>query len=118
MKSSQFGPALHEVWRRASTETIRINTGKGENGRKQGVALRHRLYQLRRCLEKESNPIAVGASRVSLHLKDIGEEGWVILASVADTKFDDLLASSGITVPEAPEIQELLMPNDVTKLLD
>lgn len=110
MKSTQFGANLHETWRRAATETVHIQCGKGEQGRKTAVALRHRLYQLRRCLEKENSPLAGPAARVSLHLRDIGDSTWVVIASVADTKFDTILDSAGIKVPEAPDISDLLVP--------
>lgn len=109
MKSTQFGPAMHEVWRRALTETVHVQLGKGPEARKKGVALRHRLYQLRRALEAEGNELGKAADRVSLHLRNVGETNWVLIASIADESFEQLLSANGITVPEAPDLDKTIL---------
>lgn len=108
MKSSNFGPAMHEVWRKSLKDTVHVQCGKGPEGKKKAVTLRHRLYQLRKCLEAEGNPIGEAAGRVSLQIRDVSGN-WVLIAAVSDMKFEELLAENGIAPPPAPE---LILPED------
>jgi hypothetical protein len=111
MKSTAFGPNLHAVWRKAIGEVVHLRCGEGVEGKKKAVALRHRLYQLRRCFIDESHELAAASERVSLTMRKVGSE-WVVIAHIADTTFDEIIERSGISTPSAPDFA---MPEELAE---
>jgi hypothetical protein len=106
-KAHTFSPAMHETWRRAINGSIRLVCGPGSEGRRHGSALRHRLYQLRRALIEENNPLGMSAERVQLLLREEKVEGqltWVIIGALFGADFEDTLARAGIKGEEAPPL--------------
>lgn len=106
MKSSNFSPNMHEFWRQAAAKTVHLQCGKGQEGRKAAVTLRHRLYQLRVALKREGHEMAAAYDRVTIQLREVSGN-WMLIGNLADTHFDELLQSNGIIAPSAPDLPEI-----------
>lgn len=106
MKVSQFSPTLFAAWDQALEGTLRVKTGKGEEGRKAATHLRYRLYMLRSAMGRENHPKHQALLRARLTIRTDRNGDYFVEGSLADKSLEQLLEASGVSVPDAPDIPE------------
>ena len=103
-KLSTFGPKLFEFWRRA----LAHRTVAPCASYKAAVRLRFRLYELRAVMREEEHPNAEGANRITLRIVDNEDGTASVIGEPVDAEFDGPLSAAGITMPDAPPLDEAL----------
>lgn len=119
MATADYDPRFLQIWRDASISPRRITMAD----RHSAINLRHRLYRLRKDMEREAHPYYSAAAKVSISVVGKDKEGkehrfsskgsfkvdetdlkWFLLLDNADAVFEDSLTKSGYAVPEAPDL--------------
>lgn len=101
MSIAHYGPSLLAFWKEASLSPKELIIKE----RKTAVHLRHRLYRLRKELQKEDPDFYRLAARVSLRIEPFTENGvttYKLIAAHADEEFEKILG--GFKEPEPPEL--------------
>lgn len=93
----QFGPKMLAFLKKAAIQTVRVKMPT----KNKGVALRARLYSLRKAMQREHHPDYPSVIRVEITLDELLGEWWLI-ASPVSSSFDDIL-SEVVDIPDAPE---------------
>ena len=107
MPVSSYGAELFEVFKRGQLEETAIAFNE-KDGYKKATTLRHRLHKLRVEMRKENHPLTTIANGVSFSIRDLGEDGGVLIARPVDANYLDAIKAAGITIPDAPEMEEPL----------
>ncbi len=107
-KVSSFGSRLFEFWRRALNERIAIPVATHQ----EAVRLRFRLYELRSAMREEEHPAVEAANRVTLRIYARPDGTYKVVGEPGDSEFDEALTAGGITVPDAPPLDESMFTLD------
>jgi hypothetical protein len=101
---TSYGPVMMEFWRRAAGEQFDVILPN----KKTGTAMRHRLYQLRKDMQKEKHSLFPLIDKLVLrviNLEPHAEGGkWILRVSAQDVRYEELLEASGVHV-EKPDLE-------------
>lgn len=110
-----FPQSMHMTWKRAIEQSpVALSIECGEKST--AIALRHKLYILRKSLVEHG--YAIGREAMKLKITILFSEAknsFYLNISEPDTKFDEILANAGIIVEEAPSIGTLMADLDDTR---
>lgn len=92
-------------WLKAIEEPISLSFPD----KKTPTALRHRLYKMRKIMEKENPELYRTACRVTLVIRPLDPprsgNHYELIAAHSDHQFDKILEAAGLSIPQAPELE-------------
>lgn len=100
-KVSSFDPKFIAALKKAAEGGITIPCKE----RNLAVALRHRLYSLRKAMAGEDHPLYPVVEKVVLTLYLDNQKGWCIVGYPTDQKLTSLLDDIDITIPDIPDLE-------------
>ena len=131
MSVKDYDPRLIALWNDAALApqgiSLPFNGNTWNEALNKATTQRHRMYRLRKDLEREKHPVSDNAKKCKISTRVILSDGKVInysskktwkdadvkrielhiIAHAADTSMDEALASAGYSVPAAPSLDDL-----------
>lgn len=102
MKVASYDPHLLELWRRGAMKEIELKIADTEEspGRNLAIALRQRMYALRKQMEVESHPMWPLAARAMIRLFE-EENGYArLIVCPVDSKYIQAIHDAGVRLDD------------------
>lgn len=109
MSVDNFGEKLLLFWRNAAENAISLPVPFTRRG--DATAFRHRLYRLRNAIKgegtEEMTKLYNSIKNRKLRIEQT-QAGFQVTAVIADREFDAALDQAGVSIPEAPSLEDIL----------